>query len=250
MSLGVRNQLDCDVVDARIMSQRAGRQLRQFLIVAAGETRPDLPNVFLDDVMIVEQPLSGRTDVDATLCRIAKTIMYLRQHSSRIVETIEKRSVSALLSWRQKFVFARDVPRVFREPVRSENLTTNGPHEPAVCTVGCTAKQAQESGGACRGWDYCCHGLRYVGEDAGKLRGFAVFRSRDDERAGRVRVKFPLAVRHASFGGRRALAQVNDHARAVDRTGLDPHGSNVVHLKLKCRCEKRRRKKALHCTPE
>jgi hypothetical protein len=63
----VRDQLDGDIVYARILRERSIRELRQLLVVATGQIRPDLANVLLHDVGIVEEPVTCRTDVDSTL---------------------------------------------------------------------------------------------------------------------------------------------------------------------------------------
>jgi len=59
----VRYQLDRNVVDARILGQRSGGELRQLLVIAARQICANLPDVLLDDVRIVEEPFSRRTYV-------------------------------------------------------------------------------------------------------------------------------------------------------------------------------------------
>ena len=79
-------ELDCNIVDARILGERAVRELGKLLVIAAREIRPDLPYLLLDDVGVVEQPLSRRTDVDATLRSLCESVMNFVEYTPRIVE--------------------------------------------------------------------------------------------------------------------------------------------------------------------
>src|SRR5207244_3617634 len=62
VTFGVSNQLDGDFVGARISGESSCRELGQLFVVALGKARPDLSDVLLDDVEIVEQPVPRRTD--------------------------------------------------------------------------------------------------------------------------------------------------------------------------------------------
>ena len=61
--LGVRDQRDRQLVDARIAGERSAGELRQLAVVAARQALAHLADVLLDDVEVVEQPLAGRADV-------------------------------------------------------------------------------------------------------------------------------------------------------------------------------------------
>ena len=58
-----------------------------FLIVAAREIRADLANVVLHDVRVVEQPLTGWADVDASVDDYCKPVVNLLQNFLAVVET-------------------------------------------------------------------------------------------------------------------------------------------------------------------
>jgi hypothetical protein len=49
-----------------------------------------------------------------------------------------------LLFWREQPVFARDVPRVLRQPIGTKNLSANRPDEPPLGSFR-TAEQLEES---------------------------------------------------------------------------------------------------------
>ena len=60
-AVGVRDELEHDVVDARVAGERPLDELRQLVIVAAGQGGVDLAHLFQDDKEIVEEPGPGRT---------------------------------------------------------------------------------------------------------------------------------------------------------------------------------------------
>jgi len=54
VALGMRDQLDRYLVCAWIPGKRAGRELGKLLVVALGKICPDLTDVLLNDVEIVQ----------------------------------------------------------------------------------------------------------------------------------------------------------------------------------------------------
>ena len=90
MAFSVRDQLDRHLVCARVSGQRPGCELGQLLVIAFREIGPDLPNVLLDDVEIVEQPVSGRTDVEAVLRSLVQLLVDPVENSSRVFESEQK----------------------------------------------------------------------------------------------------------------------------------------------------------------
>ena len=62
-ALAVADQRDGQLVDPGIAGQGAGGQLGQLAVVAAGQALPHLADVLLHHVVVVEQPLAGRTHV-------------------------------------------------------------------------------------------------------------------------------------------------------------------------------------------
>ena len=116
VALGVRDQLDRDFVRARISGERAGRELGKLLVVALGEIRPDLPDVLLDDVEVVEQPVAGRTDVETTLGAGIQLVVDAVENIPRVLEPKQQRAYASLLLRGKKVVPARDCARSFPKP--------------------------------------------------------------------------------------------------------------------------------------
>ncbi len=83
----MRDQLDRDVVHARIFSECSVGELWQLLVVAAGKIRSNLPDVLLYDVSVIEQPFAGGADVDPSLGGVSETIVYFIQNFPAVVES-------------------------------------------------------------------------------------------------------------------------------------------------------------------
>ena len=148
VAFGVRDQLDRYFVHARIIRQRAVRELRQLLIVAAREIRSYLPDVLLHDVVIVEQPLAGGADYVGLVFRgCAETLVNFCEDVSRIIETLEQRAVASLFLRRKQLVLPRDVARVLRQPVRAEDFTTDGTCELPIRAARASEKAEKSVGG-------------------------------------------------------------------------------------------------------
>jgi hypothetical protein len=91
--------------------------------------------VLQHDVEIVEQPFTSRTDVDLSLCSSGQSIMHFAQDPASIVQSLEQRAMASLfLRWQQP-VLARDVARMLRKPVSSEDFTANRTYELPVPVV-------------------------------------------------------------------------------------------------------------------
>jgi hypothetical protein len=88
----VRDQGDGQLVDSGIAGQIAGRQLGQLAVIAARETLPDLSDVFLDDVVVVQQPLARGTDVLAGVGRGGEPRVGIPQNPAGAVEARQERS--------------------------------------------------------------------------------------------------------------------------------------------------------------
>ena len=63
-ALGVGDETDRQVVDPRVTGERTVGEVGQLPVVPARKIEADLGDVVPDDVEVVEQPLSGRTDVE------------------------------------------------------------------------------------------------------------------------------------------------------------------------------------------
>ena len=135
MAFGVRDQLDCYVINPRIMRERSVRELGKLLVIASGKTRSNFTDVFLYDVPVVEQPFACRADVDSPFRGIGQPVVYFSNYASCVVEAIEQRPVPALLLDRKQPVFPRNVARVLCQPVRAEYFATDWTDELPVTSV-------------------------------------------------------------------------------------------------------------------
>jgi hypothetical protein len=89
--------------------------------------------VLLDYVVIVQQPLAGRTDrIGSKLRRCCEALVYLGEYYARVVETLEKGTRTTLLRLREELVLAGNVARVLCQPVRTINFTANRADELSV----------------------------------------------------------------------------------------------------------------------
>ena len=86
MALGVRDQLDCYLVRARISRERAGREFGELLVVTLWKICPDLADVLLNDVEVVQKPVAGRTDVESTLGPMIELLVNSIENCFRVVE--------------------------------------------------------------------------------------------------------------------------------------------------------------------
>jgi len=57
--IGVRDQCERDSVDARVTGERTVGEFGKFVIVTLGKIVSDLAQLFFDDVIVIDQPLSG-----------------------------------------------------------------------------------------------------------------------------------------------------------------------------------------------
>ena len=62
LRLGVRDQLDCNAVDAREATIRTGGELGEPLVVALRQVRPNVAFVLDEDEVGVEQPRASREE--------------------------------------------------------------------------------------------------------------------------------------------------------------------------------------------
>lgn len=136
MPFSMRNQLDRYVVDPRVLGERSACQLRQLLIVAAWQARSYFPNVLLDYVGVVEEPVAGGADVETALSGVVQSNAYFLENFSRVIEAFEKRSRRSLLFCRRKqLVLSRNAARVLGETIVAEYLSADGSNESSVVGV-------------------------------------------------------------------------------------------------------------------
>ena len=149
-AIGVGNEFDGQLVDARIAGQRARcRELRQLVVVTAWQRRANLAYLLDDDVEVVEQPLARRADGDAIARGAAEHPVRTAQHPLRRGEASEERapSLRTPAAWRvHDFLLASQMPAVPREAIRAEQLSQNyftrGICRPHVAEAGRVAPPA------------------------------------------------------------------------------------------------------------
>jgi hypothetical protein len=83
----MRDQLDCHFVRSRITGERSRSELRKLLVVALGKIGPDLHDMLLDDVEVVQQPVSGWADVESALRAVVQLVINAVEYFSRVLET-------------------------------------------------------------------------------------------------------------------------------------------------------------------
>ena len=94
-ALGVRDQRDRELVHPRIARERTLRQLGQLLVIALRQTLPHLADVLLDDVIVVEEPLSRGADVHFVGSGIRELSLCIVEQPLRIVEPDQQSGVAA-----------------------------------------------------------------------------------------------------------------------------------------------------------
>ena len=158
MSFSVRDQLDCDVIHPRILSEHSVRQLRKLLVVTTWQARPDFSDVLLHDVGVVEQPLPGRTYVDSALRCISKSIVNFMEYLSCVVEAAKQRTMTSLPAWWKQPVFARNASRVLRKTIRPKHFTADWTNELSISVVILETKKSKNPALRFLRRNYCrCH---------------------------------------------------------------------------------------------
>ena len=137
-AVGVRDQLDGQLVYARVSSERTlAHQLRQLAIVAARQCGPDLVRLLEHYVEVVEQPVARGADGDAGGDRLGEAGVHGAQVALDGVEPREEQSAATLadgpgLRPQLLLVQPRQTPRMTRELIGSEQLSEDriAPREP------------------------------------------------------------------------------------------------------------------------
>ena len=111
-----------------------------------------------------------------------------------IVETTEQWTVPTLFLRWKKAMLSRDVPRMFRQPVRAEDLSPDRTDELPVAIVASDTKQAKQLVLSFIWRNYArCH--------FSKLAALFAIGPRYEKRTGCMRVQFPFPVGKAAFRG-------------------------------------------------
>ena len=131
-AVGMRDQLDRDLVDARIAGEgaRLGK-LRQLGVVVGRQRGADLGDLRGDDVVVVEQPVAGGADADPLAGDVGEVRVDALEHLLRGVEAREERAFAATPGAMRELrrcgtLAAGELPRMLREPVGAEQLAKDG----------------------------------------------------------------------------------------------------------------------------
>jgi hypothetical protein len=91
--------------------------------------------VLLDRVEIVEQPLSGRADVDPFIGRLAESLPRVEEEIVRLFQALEERDRSAPFAGWPDALPSGERAGVLPKTVGAEQLAPNGPDERLLSTV-------------------------------------------------------------------------------------------------------------------
>jgi hypothetical protein len=113
--------------------------------------------VFLNDVEIVQQPISSWTDVEPTLRAAIQLMIDAIENLSRVLEAEQQRPGATLFLRRKQMMPARDCSRTFAEPLETEYFTANWADEFFAGSVSRTAEKTTQNCCWSLGRDCCCH---------------------------------------------------------------------------------------------
>jgi hypothetical protein len=129
VALGVRDQFDRYLVRAWIPPQRSGRELGKLLVIALGKIRPDLADVLLNDVEVVQQPVARRTDVESALGPMIQFLVDSIEDYLRVIEANQQRARATLLLGGEKVMAAGNRARAFPKSFGTQHLAANRANE-------------------------------------------------------------------------------------------------------------------------
>jgi hypothetical protein len=128
-TLGVRDQRDRQLVDARVAGERTRGQLRQLAVVAARQALTDLADVLADDVEVVEQPLAGGADVRVVGAAGGETRVDVTQDAPRLDQARQQRRRQVAPRRRLQPLPGRHGAHPLRQVLRPEQLATQRARE-------------------------------------------------------------------------------------------------------------------------
>ena len=145
--LGVGDEGDRDLVHPRVARDRAGGELGQLAVVAAGQALADLEDVLLDHVDVVQQPLAGRADVVIALGRRGQPVVGIGHDPPGLVEPIQQATPRARGA-RGEALCLRHRSGAVRQVLGTEELAPDRPGDELVegWTDGGPAKTAGQDG--------------------------------------------------------------------------------------------------------
>ncbi len=130
--LGVRDQGDRQLVDARVAGERPARQLGQLAVVAARQALAHLADVLLHHVVVVEQPLARRPDVHVAVGSRREAVVGVVQDAPGLREAGQQGSLPAPPHRRGQALRAGDGAGLLGELVGAQQLAPDGAREELV----------------------------------------------------------------------------------------------------------------------
>jgi hypothetical protein len=142
----MRDQRDRELVNPWVPREAALRELRELAVVAAGKTLTDLADVFLDDVEVVEQPITRGADVDVLVCCGGQPRMGVIEDQPGAVEPGEQRGPAATATVAAaEPLTGGDVAGAVDQILDAEQLAADGTREQLVAGFAATLKEAGQA---------------------------------------------------------------------------------------------------------
>jgi hypothetical protein len=141
----VRDQRDRHLVDARVSGEGAAGELGEFPVVPAGECLADLADVLVDDVVVVEQPLRRRSDVERLRLRRADARVGVVEDPPGLLEAGQQ--TGGLLTGAMVPLAARELARPRSERLGAEEVPADRAGD-EVLDGGTAAKQIENRRGS------------------------------------------------------------------------------------------------------
>jgi len=98
--------------------------------------------VLLNDVEIVQQPVTCRTDIETALGAVVQLLIDAVENSLCVLESEQQRTGAALLLRGEQVVSARDRARPFAQALETKYFATDWTNKLFAGTVSRPAKQA------------------------------------------------------------------------------------------------------------
>ena len=125
--------------------------------------------------------------------------MHFIENTSRVIESAEQRTVSALLAWRKQSMLARNASRMSCKTIRSEYFTANRTNELSVSLVILETKKSKNPALRFLRRNYSrCHRTLVVSAHCALSRS-SFIGSGENERSRGVSIELPAAVDDSSF---------------------------------------------------
>ncbi len=136
----MRDQRDGQLVHARIPRELSDSELGQLAVVALGEAVANFSYVFADYMIVIEEPVAGRTYIHVSIHRPEPLVRVL-EDLSRLFQPREKPCSREAFPARNQPLRGGDFLRTFGKLLRAEQFAADGSHRRVPRTVGCASDQ-------------------------------------------------------------------------------------------------------------